>query len=91
VKVVFKVYNLQVSPIHLPSRRLSNRYLKTSTWFKGEHKNKKKMRKKYHMHLQSKSTPIFKGIIRWIKSLVTSSRELLLKVPYAREQDLDVA
>jgi hypothetical protein len=30
----------------------------------GEHKNKKKRRrKKYHMHLQPKSAPVFKGIV----------------------------
>jgi hypothetical protein len=42
-----------------------------------EHNNKKRRRKKYHMHIQPKSAPIFKGIIRWIKSLVRSARELL--------------
>jgi hypothetical protein len=35
----------------------------------------KKRRKKYHKHLQLKSGPPFKGIIQWIKSLVTSARE----------------
>jgi hypothetical protein len=44
----------------------------------GEHKNKKmRRRKKYHMHLQPKSALKFKGIIRWIKSLVSLARELL--------------
>jgi hypothetical protein len=44
----------------------------------GEHKNKKKgRRKKYHMHLQPKSAPTFKGINWWIKSLVKLARELL--------------
>jgi hypothetical protein len=55
---------------------MRNRYLKTTTWIKGEHKDKNKGRgKKYHMHL--KSTPIFEEIIWWIKSLVTSASELL--------------
>jgi hypothetical protein len=52
---------------------MRNRYLKTTTWIKGEHKDKNKGRgMKYHMHL--KSTPIFKEIIWWIKSLVTTVR-----------------
>jgi hypothetical protein len=61
-----------------PQLKMRNRYLKTIAWIKGEHKNKKtKRRKKYQRHLQPKSAPTFKRIIRWIKSLVTSARELL--------------
>jgi hypothetical protein len=57
---------------------MRNKCLKTMAWIKVEHTNKKKRRrKKYHMHLQPKSAPIFKGIIWCIKSLVTSARELL--------------
>jgi hypothetical protein len=45
----------------------------------GEHKNKKEWRrKKYDRHLQPKSAPTFKGIIQWIKFLVTLARESLL-------------
>jgi hypothetical protein len=45
----------------------------------GEHKNKKEgRRKEYHRHLQPKSAPTFKGIIWWIKFLVTLARELQL-------------
>jgi hypothetical protein len=43
---------------------MRNMYLKMIAWIKGEHKYKKtKRRKKYHRHLQPKSTPTFKGII----------------------------
>jgi hypothetical protein len=57
---------------------MRNRYLKMIAWIKGEHKNKKEgRRRKYHMHIQPKSAPTFKGIIRWIKPLVTLARELL--------------
>jgi hypothetical protein len=46
----------------------------------GEHKNKKEQRRKeYHRHLQPKSAPTFKGIIWWIKFLVTFVRELPLE------------
>jgi hypothetical protein len=45
-------------------------------WIKGDHKNKKEgRRKEYHRHLQPKSAPKFKEIIRWIKLLVTLVRE----------------
>jgi hypothetical protein len=55
---------------------MRNRYLKTMAWIKGERENKKiRRKKKYHRHLQPKSAPTFKRIIRWIKSLVTSARE----------------
>jgi hypothetical protein len=32
-------------------------------------------REEYHMHLQPKSAPTFKDIIRWIKFLVALARE----------------
>jgi hypothetical protein len=61
-----------------PQLKMRNMYLKMIAWVKGEHKRKEtKRRKKYNMHLQPKSTPTFKGIIWWIKSLVTSARDLL--------------
>jgi hypothetical protein len=51
---------------------MRNRYLKTIAWIKEEHKNKnKRRRKKYHMHLQPKSAPIFKGVS---KGVTTRSR-----------------
>jgi hypothetical protein len=57
---------------------MRNKYINTMAWIKGEHKNKKEgRRKEYHMP-QPKSAPTFKGIIQWIKSLVTLARELLL-------------
>jgi hypothetical protein len=40
----------------------------------GAHEEKDK-EEKYHKHFQLMSEPPFKGIIRWIKSLVTSARE----------------
>jgi hypothetical protein len=60
----------------IPQLKMRNRYLKVMAWIKGEHKNKKEERsKKYHMHLQTKFAPTYKGIIRWIKFLVTLARE----------------
>jgi hypothetical protein len=42
----------------------------------GERKHKKEgRRKEYHKHLQPKSAPTFKEIVRWIKFLVTLARE----------------
>jgi hypothetical protein len=41
----------------------------------GDHMKKRVKRKKYHRHLKLKFGPPFKGIIWWIKSLVTSARE----------------
>jgi hypothetical protein len=56
--------------------KMRNKYIKMMTWIKGEHKNKKEgKRKVYHRHLQPKSAPTFKEIIRWIKFFVTLARE----------------
>jgi hypothetical protein len=55
---------------------MRNKYITMMAWIKGEHKNKKEgRRKEYHRHLQPKSAPTFKEIIRWIKFLVTLARE----------------
>jgi hypothetical protein len=41
---------------------MMNKYLKVMAWIKGEHKNKKEERRKmYHMHLQPKFAPTYKG------------------------------
>jgi hypothetical protein len=59
-----------------PQLKMRNKYITMMAWIKGEHKNKKEgRRKEYHRHLQPKSAPTFKEIIRWIKFLVTLARE----------------
>jgi hypothetical protein len=55
-----------------PQLKMRNMYLKKKAWIKGEQRKKRIRKKKYHNHLQLKSGPPFKGIIRWIKSLMTS-------------------
>jgi hypothetical protein len=55
---------------------MMNWYIKTVAWIKGEHKNEKRgRRKKYNRHLQPKSAPTFKEIIRWIKFLMILAKE----------------
>jgi hypothetical protein len=58
-----------------PQLNMRNMYLKKKAWIKREPMKKTTSRKKYHIHFQLKFEPPFKGIIRWIKSLVTSARE----------------
>jgi hypothetical protein len=61
--------NLLAQRRHNPQVKVRNKYLKMIEWIKGECMNKKTRRKKmYHRHLQRKSEPPFKEIIRWTKS-----------------------
>jgi hypothetical protein len=58
-----------------PQLKMWNTYFNMKAWIKGEHMKKRTRRKTYHMRLQLKSGPPFKGIIRWIRFSVTSARE----------------
>jgi hypothetical protein len=58
-----------------PQLKMRNMYLKMKACIKEEHVKKRTKRNKYHRHLQLKSEPASKGIIKWIRFWVTSTRE----------------